>query len=290
MLKSKRINMNIKRALITFALMLPLRVLAADVIPIVSVTDLAYTEEAAEYFNVTKAKGKSSLNVNKEAVVSTQDAELKSITGFYKKIEQKELIGFTNDIKGKLIKSKSFKLIQGKKFDKGVASPTKAEQVYDDLNHDKLTRPVKMPEVHDIVARIKNNEFNGADFVLFGVLTDINFREELSPIQGTDNATRKFSLELGANFSLINTKTLEITSSFTATGSASEIKILSMRGDFIPPNQNKLIKETSLLLADNVLKEMMEQLNGTESSEPQSLDVQNAPTKKQDNGQVTRIR
>jgi hypothetical protein len=63
-----------------------------------------------------------------------------------------------------------------------------------------------------------------------------------------------------ADFSLISTKTYEIKAAFSAQGEGGETKIFSGRGDVIPPNRSKIMRETSQTLAKNVYEQLVDQL------------------------------
>ena len=228
--------------------------------PRIAVTDLAYTQEVAEYFEVASYKEKSSLNANRHSVATTHQGSGTYVAGTYSYVEQRELGSFTNDIKGSLLRGTNFRLVQGKMFDAGAPQSTKAEQVLNQVQGGKMAKAIRQPQVHDIVARIKKGEFQGADYVLFGTLTSLQFRDTLSPIQGTNNASHIFGLDLVADFSLISTKTLEIKASFSAQGDGSETKLLSTRGDILPPNRGKVIRDTSKTLAGNVFEQFSEQI------------------------------
>jgi hypothetical protein len=233
--------------------------------PRIAVTDLAYTQAVAEYFEAGTMKEQSSLNANRNSVTATQQASGTYVAGTYSYVEQRELGSFTNDIKGALLKGTTFRLVQGKMFDAGAPQPTKAEQVLNQLQGGKMAKPVQQPQVHDIIARIKKGEFPGADYVLFGTLTSLQFRDTVSTIQGTRNASHIFSLDLVADFSLISTKTYEIKAAFSAQGEGGETKLLSTRGDILPPNRGKVIRETSKTLAANVFEQFSEQIGMAES-------------------------
>ncbi|MDY0105998.1 MAG: hypothetical protein RBS27_04920, partial [Giesbergeria sp.] len=98
------------------------------------------------------------------------------------------------------------------------------------------------------------------DYVLFGSVSSIDFTDALSPLQGTTSATRQYGLQLLADFSLINTKTYEIKAAFSAQGAGNDTKILSNRGDIAPPNRAKVMRETSLSLAQDVYQQLTMQL------------------------------
>jgi hypothetical protein len=228
--------------------------------PRIAVTDLAYTQAVAQYFQVEKIRGSSTLHANAYSVAATSNESGTYVAGTYSYVEQRELGSFTNDIRGALLKGTAFRLVQGKLFDSGAPQPTKAEQVLNQMNTGKVAVPKRQPEVKDIVARIKKGEFNGADYVLFGTLSSIEFRDELSPLQGTTSASYLFSLDLVADFSLINTKTFEIKAAFSAQGASNDTKLLSNRGDIVRPNRGRVIRETSQTLAANVYDQLVEQL------------------------------
>ena len=130
--------------------------------------------------------------------------------------------------------------------------------------------------MHDIVVRIRKGEFNGADYVLFGTLTSMQFRDQVSVIQGTANASHIYSLDLVADFSLISTKTFEIKAAFSAQGAGSETKLLSTRGDILPPNRGKVIRETSQTLAANVFEQFSEQISLAEGGVARQIRPGNA--------------
>jgi hypothetical protein len=159
-----------------------------------------------------------------------------------------------------LLKGTAFHLVQGKGFDAGNPQPTKAEQALNQVQTGKIANPMRQPEVKDIIARIKKGEFSGADYVLFGTLSNIEFRDQFSPLQGTTSATLQYGLDLLADFTLINTKTFEIKAAFSAQGAGNDTKILSNRGDVMPPNRAKVMRETSQSLALNVYEQFADQL------------------------------
>jgi hypothetical protein len=233
---------------------------AQQAVPKIAVTDLAYSQTVAEYFEAATVKSTSNVHANKSTLTTDSQTTGSYVAGTHNYIDHRELGSFSNDIKGALLRGTTFRLVQGKRFDSGEPQPTKAEQALNQLQTGKIAKPVKQPDVKDIIARIKKGEFPGADYVLFGVLSNVEFRNELSPLQGTSSTTRQFALDLLADFSLINTKTYEIKAAFSAQGAGSETKIFSGRGDVIPPNRSKIMRETSQTLAKNVYEQLVDQL------------------------------
>jgi hypothetical protein len=234
--------------------------LAASGAPAIAVTDLAYTQTVAEYFEVGESKSNMAVTSGANHAVVTGASSGTYVAGTYSYLEQRELGSYTNDIKGALLKGTTFRLVQGKAFDKGDPQPTKAEQVLDQVKTGKMTRQVRQPEVKDIVARIRKGEFPGADYVLFGTLSNVQFTDQVSSVQATTSATVQYGIDLVADFSLIDTRTLEIKGAFSAEGTGNEVKILSNRGDIIPPNRSKVMRQTSQSLAADVYAQLTEQL------------------------------
>ena len=252
--------------------------------PRIAVTDLAYAQRVSEYFEASTYQRSSQMSAQgshsggyshgpysgsgshsgSHSVQASEQASGTYVAGRYSYIEQRELGGFTNDIKGALLRGTAFRLVQGKGFDAGAPQPSKAEQVLNQVQGGKMAKPVRQPEVNDIIARIKKGEFNGADYVLFGVVSSVEFSDALSPLQGTSSATRQYGLDLLADFSLIHTKTYEIKAAFSAQGAGNDTKILSHRGDIAPPNRAKVMRETSQSLAQSVFQQLSDQLGYTD--------------------------
>ncbi|BEU94395.1 penicillin-binding protein activator LpoB [Acidovorax sp. DW039] len=253
--------------------------------PKIAVTDLAYAQRVSEYFVAGTYQRSAQMSARSsqggshshgmyggggsysgsQSVQASEQASGTYVAGSYSYIEQRELGGYTNDIKGALLQGTYFRLVQGKGFDAGAPQASKAEQVLNQVQGGKMATPKAQPQVTDVIARIKRGEFNGADYVLFGVVSSIDFTDALHPIQGTSNATRQYGLQLLADFSLINTKTYEIKAAFSAQGEGNDTKILSTRGDIAPPNRAKVIRETSQSLAQDVYVQLATQLGYTDA-------------------------
>lgn len=232
----------------------------AQPLPRIAVTDLAYTQAVSQYFEAATFKESAHIQANRYSASGSYQASGTYVAGSYSYLEQRELGSFTNDIKGLLLKGTAFRLVQGKGFDEGNPQPTKAEQALNQIQTGKMAKPVRQPEVKDIIARIKKGEFSSADYVLFGTLSHIEFSDQFSPLQGTTSATMQYGLDLLADFTLINTKTFEIKAAFSAQGAGNDTKLLSNRGDIQPPNRVKVMRETSKSLALDVYEQFVSQL------------------------------
>ena len=236
---------------------------AAPQSPKVAITDLAYEERVSEYFRVVSASEKSSLrasgreseretdagysrrssgSVNARSESSYYEAE-----GTYSYIERGELRKFTADIKGNVIRAGLFELVQGKPFTA--------------KNNEKL---------YDIIGRIKQGMYPGADYVLFGTVNSIEFRQEANPIDNTNTVSHTLSLELVGEFSLISTRTFKVKASFSAMGTGQDVKLLSSRGGRVVLNRGKVVSEVSKSLGEDVARQLQEQLSGIYGSDQTS--------------------
>ena len=224
--------------------------------PKVAVTDLAYEERVSEYFRVVSASEKSSLrasgreseretdfsssrrssgSINAKSESSYYEAE-----GTYSYIDRGEMRKFTADIKGGILKTGRFELVQGRPFT-------------DAKNNEKL---------YDIIGRIKKGMYPGADYVLFGAINSIEFRQEANPIDNTNTVSHTLSLELVGEFSLISTKNFKVNSSFSAMGAGQDVKLLTSRGGRVVLNRGKVVSEVSKSLGEDVSRQLEEQLSG----------------------------
>ncbi|MGY4534681.1 putative outer membrane lipoprotein [Pseudomonas sp. TE3786] len=208
---------------------------SAPAAPKVAVTDLAYQERVEQYIHIVSAQ-----SAYREGYYSASGAasynELEASTGY---IEQTELRNFTGDIKGEILRTGMFQLVQG--------TPYTASSKGD---------------VYDVIKRIKAGNFKGADYVLFGSVSDIDFTRDVNELANTDSYSAILGLTLVANFSLINTKTLEITSAFTAMGEGQDTKLVNGRDIKVSLNRPRVVRDVAKALGEDVAKQLSQQLGG----------------------------
>lgn len=214
----------------------------------IAVTDLTYEEKVSEYFRSVSASSKTSVKAsgseqeNDYGSSSRGRFSAKSETsyheeeGIYTYIDRGELRTYTADLKGALLKGGGVRLVQARPY---VGKPT--------------------DKIYDIISRIKQGFYPGADYVLFGTVSNIAFRQETMPLAMGTSTTANLTLDLVADFSLINTRTYEIKAAFSASGSGQDTKILSRPGDRVVLNRGKVMQETSRSLADAAYGELMAQ-------------------------------
>jgi curli biogenesis system outer membrane secretion channel CsgG len=243
--------------------------------PKIAVTDLTYEEKVSEHFRVVAAHSKGNVKASgseretrttysaRDRIEGSHESSYFEASGIYSYIERGELRTYTADLKGAMLKGGGLRLTQAKPY---AGKPT--EQIY------------------DIVARIKKGYYPGADYVLFGTVSNVEFREEAMPLPGAAGHTASLSLDLVADFSLINTRTYEVKAAFSAMGSGKDVKILTRPGDRVVFNRSKVIQETSRTMAQEAYAELMAQFGGPRSGtirsstttiEMRSMPAGNAP-------------
>jgi hypothetical protein len=201
----------------------------------VAVTDLAYQERVEQYIHIVSAQ--SNFQANRYSASGSSSYNEIEATSSY--IEQGELRKFTGDIKGEILRTGLFQLVQG--------TPYTASSKGD---------------VYDVIKRIKAGHFKGADYVLFGTVSDIDFTRDVTELANTDSHSAVLGLSLVADFSLINTRTFEITSAFTATGEGQDTKLVKGRDIKVSLNRPRVVREVSKALGEDVAAQLSQQLGG----------------------------
>jgi len=167
---------------------------------------------------------------------ASASSSYRELEATYSYLERGELKKLTGDIKGEILKSGQFQMIQGRPYGSNNVA------------------------LHDIVGRIRNGDFNGADYVLFGTLSALDFRQDINALQHSHTYSKVFGLTVAAEFSLIDTRTLEIISAFTAMGEAQDTKLVSAADGPIMPNRGRVIRDASLSLGVDVARQLQQQL------------------------------
>lgn len=203
--------------------------------PKIAVTDMAFQERVEQYIHTVSARSDVKINRYSASGSASYD-EYESRTSY---IEQGELRKFSGDIKGEILKSGMFQLVQGTPYTAGSKE-----------------------DVYDVIKRIKNGNFKGADYVLFGTVSDIDFRQDVGEIANTDTHSAILGLTLVADFSLINTRTFEVTSAFTAMGEGQDTKLVNGRDIKVSLNRGRVVRDVSKSIGVDVARQMREQLRG----------------------------
>lgn len=238
----------LKKFVLGLLLSAPVIASAAEAIPRIAVTDLAYEEKVAHYFHVVNYKNKERVNASSQGAVNaygaygsdrysgSSDTEYFEASGDFETIERGELRKFTGDIKGEMLKSGVYRLVQAKPY---TAKDTE--------------------KLYDVIDRIKKGYFPNADYVLFNTITSIEPRSEVNPIQGSNATNVSLSLELMVESSLINTKTYEVKAAFSAIGEGNDSRLINMVGQKVHLSKTKVMKEVSETLGQDVARQIEEQ-------------------------------
>lgn len=216
--------------------------------PKVAVTDLAYQERVEQYIHIVSAQS----NFQASPYSASGSSSYNEIEATSSYIEQGELRKFTGDIKGEILRTGMFQLVQGTPY-------TAASK----------------GDVYDVIKRIKTGHFKGADYVLFGTVSDIDFTRDVTELANTDSHSAVLGLTLVADFSLINTRTYEITSAFTAMGEGQDTKLVNGRDIKVSLNRPQVVREVSKALGEDVAAQMSQQLGGGGYEQPGQAPLRN---------------
>ena len=214
----------------------------------IAVTDLTYEEKVSQYFRTVSATSKTRVKESnsvrdtdntyseRNSFQGKHESSYNESEGYYSYIDRGELHSYTADLKGAILKGSNLRLTQARPY------PNK-----------------DMEKIYDVIGRIKQGLYPGADYVLFGTLSSIEFNQDSMSLGNTASAS--LSLDLVADFSLINTKTYEVKAAFSASGAGKDTKLISSAADRISFNRGKVISQTSKSLAEAAYVELMTQLD-----------------------------
>ena len=176
--------------------------------------------------------------VDPQTSSNSSDSEMQSSkkSGYESKMEYGELRYLANPIRGLLIKS-GYKVVQAKST---VAMPNQGDEYF------------------DIVQRIKAGDFSDANYVLYGVLTEVSVTDNVDDIPGTRSSSQQVTLEVTVDFNVVDTQNNQIVASFIASGDGKEVRIDGKDNNF-KASKAKLMKLASLDLAEDVRKNLAAQ-------------------------------
>ena len=176
--------------------------------------------------------------VDPQSSSNSADSETQSSkkSGYESKMEYGELRYLANPIRGLLIKS-GYKVVQAKPT---VAMPNQGDEYF------------------DIVKRIKVGDFGDANYVLYGVMTEVSMTDNVDDIPGTKSSSQQVAFEVTVDFHVVDTQTNQIVASFIASGEGKEVRIDGKDNNF-KPSMAKLMKLASLDLAEDVRKNLAAQ-------------------------------
>lgn len=206
--------------------------------PKIAVPDFAFENQIQDYFRIEQAEKKSRLDQRRERLQAQEDARYLAVEGTVTRVERGELHKFVADVRGSLLKTGRYRVMQAKN------TSTKENE-----------------KLQDIIYRIKQGHFQGADYVLFGSISSLEMREEINPVINTNSFSKSLSLDIVVEFNLVNTKTHEIKAAFSAQGNGQDSRLISHAEARVLPARGRVIEEAGKSLADAVLKQLDEQFS-----------------------------
>jgi hypothetical protein len=198
---------------------------------------------------VTKTDRGMNLNFDSSVASSSSSNYVKTF-GEQIQIEYSELIGMSGEVRGALLQS-GFQLTQTRPV---------------------IARPDEKYEFFDIVRRIREGEFENADYVLFGVIGLIQNRVVNDPIPNTTKFTKKTEVSMLVDYSLVDTYTLVVKSAFTANVLANDTRLMDFNSPTYPPDVARMLGDISKKLSTQVTQRMTEQ-NFIERKVTESLPI-----------------
>jgi hypothetical protein len=94
-------------------------------------------------------------------------------------------------------------------------------------------------------------------------------------LANTDSYSAILGLSLVADFSLINTRTFEITSAFTAMGDGQDTKLVNGQDVKVSLNRPRVVRDVAKSLGEDVARQLSEQLGGPGYEQPEPAPLRN---------------
>ena len=185
----------------------------------------------------------------------------------------KTLPKFSADIRGALIKSGQFKVIDVSTPPALAApnlvpvenTPTESVEIYS--LETQVTESMPFSQIAEKLI-VNNSKQRDSDYYLIGQINYIGENEDSYAIKETTNMTKQYIIDVAAEFKLVRGKDNSIMANFSSSGSARDVKIISSQNKQVwHHNIGKLISMASKDLANNVVNEMESQFNFTLQNE-----------------------
>ena len=204
------------------------------------------------------------MTIEAQATKST-DVEVQQINNIVVKTVPK----FTADIRGALIKSGKFKVIDmsapalvAPDISPIESSLVESEEIF--TLESGVTESLSLSPIAQKIL-VKKPE---TDYYLIGQINYIGENEDSYPIKQTNNMTKQFFIEVAAEFKLVRSNDNSIMANFSSSGRASDVKIVTTQSQQVwHHNIGKLVSAASKDLAINVVNEMESQFNFTIQNE-----------------------
>ena len=217
----------------------------------IAVTDLSLKKEVQDFFYDEKFNYKSNLQTSNASVSVGDDksAQFPNVNanaeasyskqfGTKRVVSYSEVRGLNADIKRALIVA-GYKVIQ--------SAPNVAAKENEDDSFFSLKK------------RILNGDFHDAEFVLHGTVVSVDSRATTDHIQGTSDFSYKLENAIIAEFTLVNTETMQVAASFTAMGNGQDMYLGKANAQYVP-NMNRITKDLLSSFSQDAQKKLLDQL------------------------------
>jgi len=232
----------------------------------IAVTDFSVKNEYQDFFYDEKASSKGSFNGNSNfgptgggvgqtvegsitqaqnsvaytgatTVTANSESSYSRSFGTKRTISYGEIRGINADIKAAILKA-GYKVVQ--------SAPNVAKEKQGD-------------EYFDLRERINRGDFGDAQYVLHGTIINVDIRSTNDHIPGTSDYAYRLEYSLLADFTLVNTETLEVSAAFNAMGSGQDMYLGKYNAKYVP-KINKITKELLVSFGQEAEKKLYEQL------------------------------
>jgi len=232
----------------------------------IAVTDFSVKNEYQDFFYDEKASSKGSFNGNSNfgptgggvgqtvegsitqaqnsvaytgatTVIANSESSYSRSFGTKRTISYGEIRGINADIKAAILKA-GYKVVQ--------SAPNVAKEKQGD-------------EYFDLRERINRGDFGDAQYVLHGTIINVDIRSTNDQIPGTSDYAYRLEYSLLADFTLVNTETLEVSAAFNAMGSGQDMYLGKYNAKYVP-KINKITKELLVSFGQEAEKKLYEQL------------------------------
>ena len=232
----------------------------------IAVTDFSVKNEYQDFFYDEKASSKGSFNGNSNfgptgggvgqtvegsitqaqnsvaytgatTVTANSESSYSRSFGTKRTISYGEIRGINADIKAAILKA-GYKVVQ--------SAPNVAKEKQGD-------------EYFDLRERINRGDFGDAQYVLHGTIINVDIRSTNDQIPGTSDYAYRLEYSLLADFTLVNTETLEVSAAFNAMGSGQDMYLGKYNAKYVP-KINKITKELLVSFGQEAEKKLYEQL------------------------------
>ena len=176
-------------------------------------------------------------NAKNTTVSANSEFNYSKSFGTKRTISYSEIRGINADIKAAIIKA-GYKVVQ--------AAPNIAKDQQGD-------------DFFDIRGRINRGDFGDAQYVLHGTIVNVDVRQTSDQIAGTSDYSYRLEYSLLAEFSLVNTETLEVIAAFNASGSGQDMYLGKYNANFVP-RMNKITRDLLVSFGQDAQKSLYDQL------------------------------